>query len=134
MSEAVATPFPEQIVAIGDQMAALKPEDARSLLDYLKDTYKIEPVGGSDSAIQVAGPVTPVEEEQAIFDVWIKSVDPTKKVSAIKVVRAATGLGLKESKDVVDGAPKLVKDALPKAESDKLKKDLEEAGCVVELK
>ncbi len=72
-------------------------------------------------------------EEKTEFDVNLVGVG-TQKINVIKVVRAATGLGLKEAKDLVDGAPKVVKEALSKADAEKLKKELEEAGATVELK
>jgi len=72
-------------------------------------------------------------EEKTEFDVELKS-GGAQKINVIKVVRAATGLGLKEAKDLVDGAPKLVKEGLSKDEAEKLKKELEEAGATVELK
>jgi large subunit ribosomal protein L7/L12 len=75
----------------------------------------------------------PVVEEQTEFTVELKSAG-AQKINVIKVVRAATGLGLKEAKDLVDGAPKAVKEGLNKEEAEKLKKELEEAGGQVELK
>ena len=73
-----------------------------------------------------------VAEEKTEFNVVLKEAG-AQKINVIKVVRAATGLGLKEAKDLVDGAPKTVKEALPKADADKLKKELEEAGAKVDL-
>jgi len=83
------------------------------------------PVGTGTSA--------PVAEEKTEFTVLLKSAGP-QKINVIKVVRAATGLGLKEAKDLVDGAPKNVKESISKDEAEKLKKELEEAGATVELK
>jgi large subunit ribosomal protein L7/L12 len=74
----------------------------------------------------------PAAEEKTEFNVVLKEAG-AQKINVIKVVRAATGLGLKEAKDLVDGAPKTVKEALPKADAEKLKKELEEAGAKVEL-
>lgn len=79
-----------------------------------------------------AGAAAPVAEEKTEFNVVLKEAG-AQKINVIKVVRAATGLGLKEAKDLVDGAPKTVKEALPKADAEKLKKELEEAGAKVEL-
>lgn len=81
------------------------------------------PSGGSGAAV----------EEKTEFNVELKSAG-AQKINVIKVVRAATGLGLKEAKDLVDGAPKVVKEGLSKADAEKLKKELEEAGAAVELK
>jgi large subunit ribosomal protein L7/L12 len=80
-----------------------------------------------------AGGAAPAVEEKTEFTVLLKAAG-AQKINVIKVVRAATGLGLKEAKDLVDGAPKAVKEAIPKDEAEKLKKELEEAGASVELK
>jgi large subunit ribosomal protein L7/L12 len=80
-----------------------------------------------------AGGAAPAAEEKTEFSVELKS-SGAQKINVIKVVRAATGLGLKEAKDLVDGAPKVVKEGLSKDEAEKLKKELEEAGAQVELK
>ena len=79
-----------------------------------------------------AAAAAPVVEEKTEFNVVLKEAG-AQKINVIKVVRAATGLGLKEAKDLVDGAPKTVKESLPKADAEKLKKELEEAGAKVEL-
>ena len=80
-----------------------------------------------------AGAAPPPAEEKTTFDVVLKAAGD-KKIQVIKVVRAATGLGLKEAKDLVEGAPKAVKEALTKADAEKLKKELEKEGATVELK
>ena len=94
-----------------------------------------EKFGVSAAAMAVAGPgaAAAVVEEQTEFDVVLTAVGD-KKVEVIKVVRAVTGLGLKEAKDVVDGAPKTVKEAVSKADAEALKKQLEDAGAKVEIK
>jgi large subunit ribosomal protein L7/L12 len=86
-------------------------------------------------AMMQAGAAAPaaIAEEQTEFNVELKSAG-AQKINVIKVVRAATGLGLKEAKDLVDGAPKTVKESLSKDDAEKLKKELEEAGATVELK
>ncbi len=84
-------------------------------------------------AMPAAGGAAPVVEEKTEFTVLLKAAG-AQKINVIKVVRAATGLGLKEAKDLVDGAPKAVKESIPKDEAEKLKKELEEAGASVELK
>jgi large subunit ribosomal protein L7/L12 len=125
------------IAELGDKIAALTLKQAVDLADYLKETHKIEPAaGGVVMAGGAAGgaAAAPAAEAQTNFDVVLKSVPADKKIAAIKEVRAATGLGLKEAKDLVDGAPKTVKEALPKEEAEKLKKALEAAGATVELK
>ena len=73
-------------------------------------------------------------EEKTEFDVELTAFDAAKKIAVIKVVRAATGLGLKDAKDLVEGAPKIVKEAASKKDAEKIKKDLEEAGATVTLK
>ncbi len=84
-------------------------------------------------AMPAAGGAAPAVEEKTEFTVLLKAAG-AQKINVIKVVRAATGLGLKEAKDLVDGAPKAVKESIPKDEAEKLKKELEEAGASVELK
>jgi large subunit ribosomal protein L7/L12 len=94
-----------------------------------------EKFGVSAASMAVAGPAAAaaVVEEKTEFDVVLTSCG-ANKVSVIKVVRAITGLGLKEAKDLVDGAPKTVKEACPKAEADDIAKQLTEAGASVEIK
>ena len=96
-----------------------------------------EKFGVSAAAMAVAAPgagaAAPAAEEKTEFDVVLTAAGE-KKVEVIKVVRAATGLGLKEAKDLVDGAPKTVKEGAPKADAEALKKQLEEAGAKVEIK
>ena len=127
--------FATEIKEMGDKIVALTLKQAVELAAYLKETYNIEPAAGG--AVMMAGPAAaPAEkaEEKVNFDVVLTAFDPAKKIATIKVVREATGLGLKEAKDLVEGAPKTVKEALPKADADKLKKQLEEQGAKVELK
>lgn len=122
---------------LGDKLAGLSIKDAVELKNYLKEKYGIEPAGGGvmvAAAGAGGGAAAAAEEAPSNFDVILKSVPGDKKIAIIKEVRAATGLGLKEAKDLVDGAPKTVKEALPKEEAEKLKKQLEGAGAVVELK
>ena len=86
-------------------------------------------------AVAVAGgaAAAPVEEKTS-FDIVLKEVDPAKKISVIKEVRAVTNLGLAEAKTLVESAPKTIKESVPKAEAEELKKKLEEAGAKIELK
>jgi large subunit ribosomal protein L7/L12 len=126
------------IKSIGDQLAGLTLKQAVELAEYLKETHKIEAAAGG--AVMMAGPgggggAAPAEaaEEKSTFDVVLKA-SGDKKIQVIKVVRAATGLGLKEAKDLVEAAPKTVKEGLQKDEAEKLKKELEEQGATVELK
>ena len=126
------------IKSIGDTLAGLTLKQAVELAEYLKSEHKIEAAagggggGGGGGAAAVAAPAEK-EEEKTTFDVVLKAAGD-KKIQVIKVVRSATGLGLKEAKDLVEGAPKVVKEALPKADAEALKKKLEEQGATVELK
>src|SRR5205085_2383326 len=111
MAEAVADVAPA-VKDLGDKIVNLTVKDAQSLADYLKSAYGIEPAGGG--AMMMAGPAgggaAAVEAEEAptVFDIILTDGGATK-INVIKVVRAATSLGLKEAKDMVDGAPKTVK-------------------------
>ena len=89
--------------------------------------------GGGAVAVAAAAPAAAVKEEKTAFDVILKAAG-ANKINVIKVVRAATGLGLKEAKDLVESAPKEVKTSLSKDDAEKLKKELEEAGATVKLK
>ncbi|MGA2582718.1 MAG: 50S ribosomal protein L7/L12 [Tepidisphaeraceae bacterium] len=125
-----------EIKELGDRLAGLTLKQAVEVAAYLKETHGIEAAAGG--VAMMAGPAAataaaePVEEKTT-FDVILKAAGD-KKINVIKVVRSATSLGLKEAKDLVEGAPKTVKEALPKADADKLKKELEEQGATVELK
>ncbi len=123
------------INAIVDTISALTLGEAAELKKALEEKFGVTAaapmmMGGMMPA---AGGGAPVVEEKTEFDV-ILSEGGAQKINVIKAVREATGLGLKEAKDLVDGAPKTVKEALPKAEAEALKKKLEEAGAKVELK
>ena len=119
---------------IGDQIVALTLMQAKELADYLKDEYGIEPAAGG--AVMMAGPAAGAAEkpeEQTSFDVILKVVGD-KKIQVIKEVRALTSLGLKEAKDLVEGAPKSVKTGVNKQDAETMKKQLESAGATVEIK
>lgn len=119
---------------IGDKLAALSLKDAVELGKYMKDTYGIEAAaGGGVMMAAAAGPAAAKAEEKTTFDVVLKTVDATKKIPTIKVVREATGLGLAEAKAFVDAPGKAVKTGLSKDDAEKLKKALEEQGATVEL-
>src|SRR3954463_2587880 len=127
----------EKIKKMGDEIVGLTLKEAVDLAAYLKETHGIEPAAGG--AVMMAGPggggaaAAEAPEVKSTFDVILKGAGD-KKIQVIKVVRAATGLGLKEAKDLVEGAPKTVKENIDKAEAEKLKKELEEQGATVELK
>jgi len=123
------------IKAIGDQLVELSVKEVSELASYLKETYGIEPAA---AAVAVAGPAAgggggAAAAEKTNFDVVLKSAG-ANKLQIVKLVKELTGLGLKEAKDMVDGAPKTIKEGLPKDEAENLKKQLTEAGAEVELK
>ncbi|MEI7767870.1 MAG: 50S ribosomal protein L7/L12 [Phycisphaerae bacterium] len=123
-----------EIKDLGDKIVALTLLDAQALSSYLKDTYGIEAAAGAVAvaAAPAGGAAAPAAAEQTTFDVILKAAGE-KKINVIKVVRAATGLGLKEAKDLVEAAPKPVKTGLEKPEAEKLKKELEAEGATIEL-
>ena len=125
-----------EIKELGDKIVGLTLKQAVDLASYLKDEHGIEPAAGGGMMMAgpaVPGQAAPAEEAKSTFDVVLKA-GGEKKIQVIKVVRAATGLGLKEAKDLVEAAPKVVKDSLSKEDAEKLKKELEEQGATVELK
>jgi large subunit ribosomal protein L7/L12 len=117
---------------LGDAIVKLTLMQAKELGDYLKEVYGIEPAAGG--AVMMAGPAAAVEAApvKSTFDVILK-VAGDKKIQVIKEVRALTSLGLKEAKDLVDGAPKPVKTGVSKDEAEAAKKQLESAGATVEI-
>lgn len=122
---------------LGDKIVGLTLKEAKELSDYLEEVHDIKPAAGG--AVVMAGPAgggdggAPAAEEKTDFDVVLEAFGD-KKIGVIKVVRAITGLGLKEAKDLVEGVPQKVKEAIPKEEAEKLKKELEEAGATVSIK
>ncbi|NLC70151.1 MAG: 50S ribosomal protein L7/L12 [Desulfuromonadaceae bacterium] len=120
----------EQVVEFIEKMTVLELAD---LVKELEDKFGVS--AAAPVAVAAAAPAAAeaAVEEKDEFDVVLKAAGD-KKINVIKVVRAVTGLGLKEAKDLVDGAPQTVKEAMPKAEAEELKKQLEEAGAAVELK
>ena len=121
--------------ALAEQIVGLTLLEAGELKTILKDEYGIEPAAGG--AVMMAGGGGDAGagggEEKTDFTVVLASAGD-KKINVIKEVRAITGLGLKEAKDLVEGAPKEIKEDVPKAEAEEMKKKLEEAGATVELK
>jgi large subunit ribosomal protein L7/L12 len=120
---------------LGDKIVALTLKQAKELSDYLENTYGIKPAAGGAVMMAPAGggaAAAPVEE-QTEFAVQLDTVGD-KKINVIKVVRAATGLGLKEAKDLVESAPSKIKEGVSKEDAQKLKKELEEAGATVSIK
>jgi large subunit ribosomal protein L7/L12 len=121
---------------LGDKIVALTLKEAKALSDYLEQVHGIKPAAGA--AVITAAPVdagpAKVAEVQTEFDVVIESYEASKKIGIIKIVRAATSLGLKEAKDLVEAIPAKVKEGVSKEDAEKLKKELEEAGAKVIVK
>ena len=123
--------------AFAEQLVNLTVKEVNELATILKDEYGIEPAAAG--AVMVAGPAAggadggEAAAEKTSFDVILKAAGPNK-LAIVKLVKDLTGLGLKEAKDVVDAAPKAVKEGVSKDEAEGLKKSLEEAGAEVEVK
>jgi len=136
MSEAAVVEYSPKIKKLGDEIVGYTLKEAKELSDYLKDVHGIEPASGGGMVMMAGGGGAgggEVAEEQSEFDVVLEGFGD-KKIGVIKVVRSATGLGLKEAKDLVEGAPSTVKEGVAKAEAEDMKKQLEEAGASVEIK
>ena len=121
----------EKVTALVEEVKGLSVLELSELVHTLEDVF-----GVSAAAAAVAGPAAaaaPAEEEKTEFDVVLKSAG-SSKLAVIKVVRAITGLGLKDAKDLVDNAPKTLKEAVSKEDADKMLADLKEAGAEAELK
>ena len=124
------------LTQLADQLVNLTVKEVKELTDILKDQYGIEPAA---AAVAVAGPAAggadggAAEEEKTSFDVILKAACG-QKLAVVKLVKELTGLGLKEAKDLVDSAPKALKEGIAKDEAEGLKKSLEEAGAEVEIK
>lgn len=124
------------LTQLADQLVNLTVKEVKELTDILKEQYGIEPAAAG--AIMVAGgpgvgAEAPAEEEKTSFDVILKAAGGAK-LAVVKLVKELTGLGLKEAKDLVDSAPKALKEGVTKDEAEGLKKSLEEAGAEVEIK
>ena len=123
------------IKAIAEELVNLTVKEVQELATVLKDEYGIEPAAAAVAV--AAGPAAAggaeAAEEKTSFDVVLKEVG-ANKLQVVKAVKEACGLGLKEAKDLVDGAPATIKEGMAKAEAENLKKAIEEAGAVVELK
>lgn len=119
--------------ALAEQLVNLTVKDVKELADILKDEYGIEPAA---AAVAVAGPAAEgaaAQEEQTAFDVILKAAGQSK-LAVVKLVKELTSLGLKEAKELVDSAPKAIKEGVTKDEAEALKSQLEEAGAEVEVK
>lgn len=138
MSDAAVAEYSDTTKDLGEKIIGLTLKEAKELSDYLKDVHGIEPASGG-GAVVMAGPGGPGDadagpaEEQTEFDVVLEGFGD-KKIGVIKVVRSATGLGLKEAKEMVEGVPSKVKEGISKEDAEKLKAELEEAGATVSIK
>ncbi|HEX3447707.1 MAG TPA: 50S ribosomal protein L7/L12 [Isosphaeraceae bacterium] len=136
MSTAESTAFADTIKNLGDSLVNLKVLEVLQLTKYLKEAHGLE---AAAVAVAPAGPggggaaAEPAPAAKTEFDVVLEAIGPNK-IQVIKVVRAATTLGLKEAKDLVEAAPKEVKTGLSKEDADKLKKELEDSGATVKIK
>ncbi len=133
--EAAVAEIEAEVKKVADKVAGFSLKQAVDFKNYMKDQYGIEPAAAG--AVMVAGggagPAEAAAEEQTEFDVILESFGE-KKIQVIKAVREATSLGLKQAKDLVDGAPKPVKEKISKEDADALKIKLEEAGATVQIK
>ena len=123
-----------KLQGILDQIKELTLLEAAELVKMMEETFGVSAAAAAVAAAPVAGPAAAAEPEKEDFDVILAGIDAAKKIGIIKVVREITQLGLKEAKDLVEAAPKPVKEGVPKAEAEELKKKLTEAGATVELK
>ena len=123
------------LTQLAEQLVNLTVKEVKELTDILKDQYGIEPAAAGAVVVAAAGGAgeAPVEEEKTSFDVILKAAG-AQKLAVVKLVKELTGLGLKEAKDLVDAAPKALKEGVAKDEAEALKKSLEEAGAEVEIK
>jgi len=123
------------VKALAEQLVNLTVKEVNELAAVLKDEYGIEPAAAAPVMVAGGGggEAAPAAAEKTSFDVILKEAGASK-LAVVKLVKDLTGLGLKEAKDLVDGAPKPLKEGVAKDEADALKKQLEEAGAVVEIK
>ena len=123
--------FSAETKKLGDKIVALTLMQAKELGDYLKDVHGIEPAAGG--AVMMAGPAAAAEEvEKTSFNVILKEFGD-KKIQVIKEVRAITGLGLKEAKNVVDNLPKPLKEGISKEDAEEIRDQMEATGATVEI-
>lgn len=120
------------IKAIAEELVNLTVKEVNELANVLKEEYGIEPAAAAVAVAAAAPGAAAAEEEKTSFDVVLKSAGAAK-LQVVKAVKEHCGLGLKEAKDIVDGAPSKVKEGVAKEEAEALKKALEEAGAEVEL-
>jgi large subunit ribosomal protein L7/L12 len=120
------------VKALAENLVALTVKEVQELADFLKSEYGIEPAAAAVVVASGAGEGAAVVEEKTAFNVILKSAGASK-LNVVKIVKDLTGLGLKEAKDLVDGAPKALKEGISKAEADEIAAKLKEAGADVEI-
>jgi len=136
MAEATAErTWSKKVKTLGDEIVGLTVLEAKELGDYLEETHGIKAAAPAAVAMPMAaaGGAAPAEEEKSTFDVVLVSCGD-KKIPVVRALRDITNLGLKEAKELVEGAPKAVREGVSKEEAEDIKKKLEEAGATVELK
>ena len=133
-AEATTTEFADSIKGLGDSLVNMKVLEVLQLTKYLKEAYGLEAAAAAPVVVQ-GGAAAPTEAAapKTEFDVVLEAIG-ANKINVIKVVRAATSLGLKEAKDLVEAAPKEIKTGISKEDAEKLKKELEDAGATVKIK
>ncbi len=133
MAEAPTTEFSAEISELADKLVGLTVKDAQSLVDCLKEVHGIEPAGGGVIMAAGGGGGEEAAEEKTTFDVVLENFGD-KKIQVIKVVRSVTALGLKEAKELVESAPKAIKEGVSQEDADKIKGEIEAAGGAVSIK
>ena len=121
------------LTAFAEQLVNLTVKEVNELAQILKDEYGIEPAAAAVAVAAAPGAAEAAAEEKTSFDVILKEAG-AQKLAVVKLVKELTSLGLKEAKELVDGAPKAIKEGVTKDEAEALKKSLEEAGASVEIK
>ena len=133
MSAEAATEFDDKTKELGDKIVGLTLLEAKRVVDYLKQVHGIEPAGGGAVMMAAAPAAAEAKVEQTEFTVMLTGFGENK-IGVIKVVRAVTGLGLKEAKDLTEGVPKALKEGLSKEDAEKLKAEVVAAGGTCDIK
>lgn len=133
MSAEATTEFDDKTKELGDKIVGLTLLEAKRVVDYLKEVHNIEPAGGGAVMMAAAPAAAEAKVEQTEFNVVLTGFGENK-IAVIKVVRAVTGLGLKEAKDLVEGVPKSLKEGVSKEDAEKLKAEVVAAGGTCDIK
>jgi len=131
--ESAGRTWSKKVTTLGDEIVGLTVLEAKALGDYLEETHGIKAAAPAAVAMPMAAAAAPAEEEKTTFDVVLVSCGD-KKIPVVRALRDITNLGLKEAKELVESAPKMVREGVSKQEAEDIKKKLEEAGATVELK